>query len=200
MTAAEIPDLLVADVTAWHAWLAAHHTEPTGVWLVFGKKGQDAPTTLTYQPALEEALCFGWIDGQSRRGDDTTYSQRFTPRRARSPWSQRNVGIVARLIAQSRMQPAGLAEIERAKGDGRWDAAYAGSAGMEMPADLRDALAASSRASAMFEILTSANRFAICYRLGEAKRPGTRARRLTTYIEMLERGETLHPQKQRLET
>lgn len=121
---------------AWLSWLGAHQHEPAGVWLVLARKGTTRPTSLTYDQALEEALCHGWIDGQARRRDDTTYHQRFTPRRVRSPWSQRNVGLVARLAEQGRMQPAGLTEVERAKADGRWEAAYAGPATMEVPDDL----------------------------------------------------------------
>lgn len=195
----ELPELVVADQAAWRDWLAEHHADPVGVRLVLAKQGGDAPTTLTYAQALEEALCQGWIDGQSKRIDDATFHQRFTPRRARSLWSKRNVGLVADLEAAGRMQPAGRAEVERAKADGRWDAAYAGPATAEVPADLRAALAARPRAAANFELLTSQNRFAIIHRTGSAKRPDTRARRIDQFVAMLDRGETIYPQKQALD-
>ena len=197
--AEELPELVVADAPAWRAWLHEHHTQPTGVWLVLAKKGTTDPTSLSYQQALREALCYGWIDGQAGRRDDTTHRQRFTPRRLRSPWSQRNVGIIAELEAEGLMQPAGIAEVERAKADGRWDAAYAGQADMQVPPDLHAALAAEPRAQAMFDILTKGNRFAILYRIHEAKRPETRARRIDQFVAMLTRGETVHPQKARLD-
>jgi uncharacterized protein YdeI (YjbR/CyaY-like superfamily) len=196
---AEQPELLVPDVEAWRAWLRDHHTDPTGVWLVLAKKAalalEEPPTTLTYDEALDEALCHGWIDGQARRRDELTVFQRYTPRRARSPWSARNVGHVARLLDEGRMQPAGLAEVERAKADGRWDAAYAGPATATVPDDLAAALAASPAASAMFERLTSQNRYAILHRLGQLKRAETRERRVGEYVAMLARGETIYPQR-----
>lgn len=188
-------ELIVADAAAWRAWLGEHHESPAGVWLVLAKKGTTQPTSLSYEQALEEALCHGWIDGQARRRDETTYCQRFTPRRARSPWSKRNVGIVARLVTEGRMHPAGVAEVERAQADGRWDAAYAGPAGIEVPADLAAALTAEPGAQAMFDILTSQNRYAVLYRVESAKRPDTRARRIEQFVAMLARGETVYPQK-----
>jgi uncharacterized protein YdeI (YjbR/CyaY-like superfamily) len=124
----DLPELILDDATAWRVWLTDHHASQPGVWLVLAKKGTVEPTSLVYDQALEEALCHGWIDGQARRRDETTYRQRFTPRRKKSSWSQRNVGIVTRLISEGRMHPAGVAEVERAKGDGRWDAASAGQA------------------------------------------------------------------------
>jgi uncharacterized protein YdeI (YjbR/CyaY-like superfamily) len=193
--AADPPELVVANAAAWRAWLCEHHGEPTGVWLVLARKGTTEPTSLSYDQALDEALCHGWIDGQVRRRDEGTFRQRFTPRRARSPWSARNVDNVARLTAEGLMHPAGVAEVERARADGRWDAAYAGPATAEVPADLADALAAHPRAQAMFAILTSQNRYAIVYRLGQLKRPESRARRLAEFVAMLERGETVHPQQ-----
>ncbi len=189
------PQLIVADADAWRNWLASHHQDPTGVWLVLAKKGTTEPTNLTYDQALEEALCHGWIDGQVRRRDEGTYKQRFTPRRARSAWSRRNVSIVEQLTAEGRMRPAGMVEVTRAKTDGRWQAAYAGQASIEMPSDLATALAAEPTAQAMFDILTSQNRYAILYRLDTAKRADTRARRIAHYVAMLARGETIHPQK-----
>jgi uncharacterized protein YdeI (YjbR/CyaY-like superfamily) len=168
------------------------------LWLVLAKKGTVAPTSLSYDQALEEALCHGWIDGQVQRRDQTTYRQRFTPRRPRSPWSARNVGIVTGLVAAGRMHPAGVTEVERAKADGRWDAAYAGPASIEVPADLGAALAAEPRAQAMFDILTSQNRYAVLYRISNAKSVGTRARRIDQFVAMLARGETVYPQKRTL--
>lgn len=192
------PDLTVADAAAWRDWLGEHHESPPGVWLVLAKKGTTRPTSLTYDQALEEALCHGWIDGQARRRDEATYVQRFTPRRARSPWSQRNVDRVERLEREGRMRPAGVAEVERAKADGRWDAAYRGSATIEVPDDLAAALTAEPRAGAMFDILTSQNRYAVLYRIAGAKRADTRARRIDQFVAMLARGETVYPQKRTL--
>ncbi len=194
----EPAELLVPDAAAWRAWLASHHDEEGGVWLVLAKKGTTEPTSLSYDQALDEALCFGWIDGQVRRLDEGTFRQRFTPRRSRSPWSKRNVGIADRLLADGRMHARGLAEVERAKADGRWEAAYAGPATIEVPADLAAALAASPRARAMFELLTSQNRYAVLFRISSAKRADTRARRIEQFVAMLARGETVYPQKRTL--
>lgn len=193
--AEDLPRLVVRDADGWHDWLAQHVTSAAGVWLVLARKGTVEPTSLSYDEALEEALCHGWIDGQKARLDELTYLQRFTPRRARSSWSKRNVGIVERLTEQGRMHPQGLAEVERARADGRWDAAYAGPATIEVPADLAQALAAVPGAQAAFERLTSQNRFAILYRIGAAVRPETRARRIEGHVAMLARGETIHPQQ-----
>ena len=191
-------ELIVVDVDAWRDWLGEHHAEPDGVWLVLAKKNVTAPTSLTYDEALEEALCHGWIDGQRRGRDDQTFVQRYTPRRAQSMWSKRNVDRVARMEQEGRMRPAGRAEVERAKADGRWDKAYGGSSALEIPDDLATALAADPRAQAMFEILTSANRFAVVHRVNGAKRPETRAKRITQYVEQLARGETIYPQQRTL--
>lgn len=200
----ELPELVVADAEAWRRWLGAHHGEPGGIWLVLARKGTGTsatsaqPTSLNYDQALDEALCHGWIDGQVRRRDEATFRQRFTPRRARSPWSVRNVEIVARLTDEGRMHPAGQAEVKRARGDGRWDAAYAGPAGIQVPADLTEALAAAPRARAMFEILTSQNRYAVLHRIHSAKRADTRARRIARFVQMLALGETVYPQRRTL--
>ncbi len=196
--AAELIELTVADATAWRAWLGEHHEDSVGVWLVLAKKGTVDPTSLSYDQALDEALCHGWIDGQTRRLDESTYRQRFTPRRAKSPWSKRNVEMVKRLVAEGKMEAAGTAAVERAKADGRWKAAYAGQATMEVPADLRAALAAEPRAQAMFEILTSQNRYAVLYRIQNAKHADTRDRRIAQFVAMLSRGETIHPQRRTL--
>ena len=126
--ATELPELLVPDVVAWRRWLDANHAGSPGAWLVLAKKGFTEPTDLTYEQALGEAVCYGWIDGQVGRRDEATYRQRFTPRRARSPWSANNVALAERLMAEGRMRPAGVSAVERAKADGRWEAAYAGRA------------------------------------------------------------------------
>jgi uncharacterized protein YdeI (YjbR/CyaY-like superfamily) len=181
--------LELPDGPAWRAWLDAHHADSDGVWLVTAKKGVSG---VGREAALEEALCHGWIDGQARSRDDETYLQRYTPRRSRSAWSQRNTKIVERLTAEGRMHPAGLAEVERAKADGRWEAAYAGSATIEVPADLVAALEAEPDAQAMFEKLNRQNRYSVLYRIQDAKRPETRARRIEKYVAMLARGETIY--------
>ncbi|MFG1751928.1 YdeI/OmpD-associated family protein [Streptosporangium sandarakinum] len=194
----ELLELTVTDARAWREWLSGHHDGSAGVWLVLAKQNTTHPTSLTYDQALDEALCHGWIDGRLRRRDETTFCRRFTPRGRQSPWSARNVSIVTRLISEGRMHPAGMAEVERAKTDGRWDTAYAGQAGIEVPADLAAALAAKPQAQAMFDILTSQNRYAVLYRIANAKRAETRARRITQFVDMLARGEAIHPQKRTL--
>lgn len=191
----EPPELIVRDAEAWRTWLVRHHADPAGVWLVLAKKGTEKPTSLTHDQALEEALCHGWIDGQAGRRDDTTYRQRFTPRRKRSAWSKRNTSIAERLEEEGRMHPAGRAEVERARADGRWDAAYAGPASIEVPPDLTEALAAEPKAQAMFEALNSQNRYAVLYRVATAKRAETRARKIEQFVAMLARGETIYPQR-----
>jgi uncharacterized protein YdeI (YjbR/CyaY-like superfamily) len=191
------PELLLADASTWRAWLAKNCSESKGVWLVLAKKGTRDPTSLSYDAALEEAICFGWIDGQLGRRDDTTFRRKFTPRNARSPWSQRNVTIAEELMRSGRMQQAGEDEVVKAKADGRWAAAYEGQAAAAVPDDLAAALRANSAAQAMFETLNSANRYAILYRVGNAKKAETRARRIEQFVEMLARGETIHPQGSR---
>lgn len=192
------PELMVSDAAAWRAWLDDHYEDGRGVWLVVVKAGKSAPTTLTYDDALEEALCYGWIDGQARSRDEATFRQSFTPRRPRSRWSQRNVDIVSRLEAAGKMHPAGTAEVERAQADGRWAAASAVAADAPTPADLADALSKNPRAAAMFEILTKSNRSALLRRIEEAKRAETRTRRIEESVTMLSRGETPYPQKRAL--
>lgn len=194
----EQQELTVVDADAWREWLSEHHDSSIGVWLVLAKRGTTQPTSLTYDQALDEALGHGWIDGQVQRRDEITYRQRFTRRRTRSPWSARNVAIVTRLITEGRMHPSGMAEVDRAKADGRWDAAYAGQASADVPDDLAAALAAEPRAKAMFDILTSQNRYSVLYRVTSAKRPETRASRIAQFVAMLARGETVHPQKRTL--
>jgi uncharacterized protein YdeI (YjbR/CyaY-like superfamily) len=197
LNAVELPELLVADVGEWRRWLRTHHTNSQGVWLVLARKGTTDPTTVSYDEALEEAICFGWIDGQIGRRDTSTFRRRFTPRNSRSPWSQRNTVIAERLIVTGRMQRTGEDEVRKAKEDGRWEAAYAGQASIAVPEDLLAALSANPRAKAMFATLTRANRYAILYRIGNAKKLETRARRIGQFVEMLARGETIHPQAPR---
>jgi len=194
VNAVDLPELVVGDAGEWRSWLTAHHAHSPGVWLVLAKKGTVGPTSVSYDQALDEAICFGWIDGQLGRRDDVTFRRRFTPRRARSPWSRRNAATAERLIAAGRMHRSGETEVRQAKEDGRWEAAYAGQASIEVPEDLTTALSADPRAKAMFETLTSANRYAILYRIGSAKKPETRSRRIGQFVEMLARGETIHPQ------
>jgi uncharacterized protein YdeI (YjbR/CyaY-like superfamily) len=193
--AVELQILTVTDARAWREWLSDHHAGSPGVWLVLAKKGTSRPTSLTYNQALEEALCHGWIDGQVRGGDAHTYRQRFTPRRARSAWSKRNVGIAERLLGEGRMAPAGLQQIEQAREDGRWAAAYAGPATIQVPADLAAALDADPAAHEAFTALSAQNRYAILYRLQAARRPDTRRRRIEQFVAMLARGETPYPQR-----
>jgi uncharacterized protein YdeI (YjbR/CyaY-like superfamily) len=194
--ARELPELLVPDAAAWRDWLAQNHTSSPGVWLVLHKKGGDV-TTVTYAGALDEALCYGWIDGQSARRDEASYLQRMTPRGPRSMWSARNVEHIARLEREGRMQEAGRAAVRAAQADGRWEAAYAGPATAEVPVDLAAAVAANPDAQAMFEVLTSTNRFALIHRLNSVKREETRTRKIAEYVEMLARQETPYPQRQR---
>jgi uncharacterized protein YdeI (YjbR/CyaY-like superfamily) len=173
---------------AWANWLEAHHGDDAGVWLKFAKKGTGV-TTVTYAEALEVALCFGWIDAQVKRLDETYYLQRFTPRRARSKWSKLNREAATRLIEAGSMRPPGLAEVERAKADGRWDAAYDSPATATVPDDLELALARNKKARESFATLTKSQRYLILYRIQDAKRPETRARRIAQFVEMLARGE-----------
>ncbi|MGA9876566.1 MAG: YdeI/OmpD-associated family protein [Solirubrobacteraceae bacterium] len=198
MTEIDEPTLTLLDATAWRAWLDEHHKQPHGLWLRLAKKGTTTPTSLTYEQALDEALCHGWIDGQLRRLDELTYRQRFTPRRARSAWSKRNIDHIKRLTGEGRMKPTGLAAVQQAKTDGRWDAAYAGQATIGVPPDLADALSAEPAAQAMFDILTSQNRYSVLFRIHSAKRADTRSRRIEQFVAMLARGETPHPQKRSL--
>jgi uncharacterized protein YdeI (YjbR/CyaY-like superfamily) len=194
MAKAELAELIVADAEALHAWLTEHHAASAGVWLALTKKGGTV-TTLTWQQAVDEALCFGWIDGQARKGDQAISWIRFTPRRPRSAWSQRNVEHVARLEAQGRMLPPGRAAVQAAQADGRWAAAYASSSEAEVPADLMAAIAADPAAQAMFDVLTKLNRFALIYRVNSVKRAQTRERKISEFVAMLARHETIYPQK-----
>ena len=193
----DLPELIAVDAAAWRRWLSDHYADPTGIWLVLAKKGTTEPTGLDYDKALHEAICHGWIDGQVGRRDEATFRQRFTPRRARSAWSKYNVARVDRLTKAGMMHPAGTAEVDRARADGRFEAAYDGQAKMDVPSDLALALAAAPNAKVMFETLTSQNRYAVLYRIGDAKRPETRARRIEQFVTMLAGGETIYPQRAR---
>ena len=196
MASAELEELIVADAEELRAWLSANHATSPGVWLALTRKGGTV-TTLTWQHAVDEGLCFGWIDGQARKRDQETSWIRFTPRRSRSSWSQRNVGHVARLEAEGRMHPAGRAAVDAAKADGRWAAAYAPPSEAEVPADLLAAIAVVPAAQAMFDVLTKANRFAIIHRVNGVKRAETRERKIREVVAMLARHETIYPQKAR---
>ncbi|MGW3783343.1 YdeI/OmpD-associated family protein [Micromonospora chokoriensis] len=196
MTSAELAELVVADADGLRTWLSANHTSSPGVWLALTKKGGTV-TTLTWQQAVDEGLCFGWIDGQARKRDEGSSWIRFTPRRPRSSWSQRNVANVARLEELGRMMPAGRAAVEAAKADGRWAAAYAPPSEAEVPADLLAAIAAEPAAQAMLDVLTKANRFALIHRLNAVKRVETRERKIVEFVAMLARHETFYPQKAR---
>jgi uncharacterized protein YdeI (YjbR/CyaY-like superfamily) len=187
-------ELIVADAAAWRAWLDANEDASDGVWLVLAKKGTTEPTSLSYAQAVDEALCSGWIDGQKRSRDETTFVERFTPRRSASLWSQRNIGLVEALIAEGRMRARGHAEIERAKSDGRWERAYASSRTAEIPEDLAAALEVSTAAAATFATLNAANRYSVIHRIITAPSATSRGNRLAKLIGMLEAGETPHPQ------
>jgi uncharacterized protein YdeI (YjbR/CyaY-like superfamily) len=181
-----------AKAADFEGWLRKHHGKASCVWVKSAKKSSGI-TSMTYDEAVDVALCYGWIDGQGKSLDERYTLQRYTPRGKRSKWSKRNRERVARLTKEGRMQPAGLAEVERAKGDGRWDAAYDSPANAKVPDDLAKALAKSAKARTFFESLNSTNRYAILYRLQDAKKPETRARRLEKFVEMLKKGEKLYP-------
>jgi uncharacterized protein YdeI (YjbR/CyaY-like superfamily) len=187
----EVPLLPFANKAAWKKWLDKHHATSSGIWIHFAKKASSIPS-VTHDEALDVALCYGWIDSQTKGYDEKTFLQKFTPRGARSIWSTINCDKAHALIDSGEMKPSGLAEIERAKKDGRWDAAYEGQARAQIPPDLQAALEAKPRAAKFFATLSSQNRYAILFRLHTAKKPETRAKRLAQFVGMLERGETLH--------
>lgn len=176
----------------WAEWLARQHDKSSGVWLKLAKKASGIPS-VTYDEALEAALCYGWIDGQKKSFDAEYWLQKFTPRGPKSIWSQINTDKAERLIASGEMQPAGLKAVEAAKRDGRWEAAYASQKDMSIPEDFQAALERNKKARQFFEGLNSANRYAILFRIHNAKRPETRARWIEKFVDMLERGERLHP-------
>jgi uncharacterized protein YdeI (YjbR/CyaY-like superfamily) len=186
-----MPIVAFDDAAAWEAWLRRHHRGSNGVWLRLARKAS-SPGALTHAESLDVALCYGWIDGLSKSETSTTWLRKFTPRRARSIWSKVNRDKVQALITAGRMQPAGLAEIERARQDGRWDAAYDSWSTAAVPADLQAALDAEPRARAAFDTLDSRNRYAILFRTHTAKKPETRAKRIAQFVAMLKKGERIH--------
>jgi uncharacterized protein YdeI (YjbR/CyaY-like superfamily) len=187
-----LPRIAFPSASDWEQWLERHHAAADGVWVQMAKKDSGI-ASVRYPQVLEIALSYGWIDGRREALDERYFLQRFSPRRARSRWSRINRDTADRLIAEGRMRPAGLAEVERARADGRWDAAYEGQKSIAVPDDLQRELDARPQAAAFFAELNSQNRYAILYRLQDAKRPETRARRLEQFVAMLEAGERLHP-------
>ena len=187
----DLPIIPFNSAQAWEQWLEQHHTEPDGLWLKIAK-ADTSIRTVTYAEALEIALCFGWIDGQKQKFDESYWLQKFTPRRPKSGWSQRNKTIVAELMAAGRMREAGQVEIDRAIADGRWDAAYASQSKIEVPEDFQAELEQNPQAQAFFDTLNSANRYAFLYRITTAKKVETRQKRISQFIDMLNRGEKLH--------
>ena len=183
-TTAEFADRAFASAAEFEAWLAAEHERSPGLYVRIAKKSAGVPS-VTAAETIEVALCFGWIDGRANRVDDDWYTIRFTPRRARSMWSQKNVETVARLVADGRMRPAGLAAVRAAQDDGRWDRAYAGPATITVPDDLAAALAASPEAAAAFEELDRTNRYSVLWRVHTATTPQTRAKRIAACVEAL---------------
>jgi uncharacterized protein YdeI (YjbR/CyaY-like superfamily) len=194
MPDSDLPVVGFGDPGAWESWLAEQHALSPGVWLKIAKKGSGAPG-VSYPEALEVALCYGWIDGQKGTLDDEYWLQRFTPRRPGGRWSKINTDKAAELIEAGRMQPAGMREVELAREDGRWDAAYAGQRTAGVPEDLERELAGNDAARAFFATLSGVNRYAILHRIGDAKRPETRAKRIAKYVAMLAAHETIHPQR-----
>jgi uncharacterized protein YdeI (YjbR/CyaY-like superfamily) len=195
---AELPELLVPDAAALRAWLKGNHATSDGARLVLTKKG-GTDTTVTWASAVEELLCYGWIDGQAGKRDEGSYTIRITPRRARSSWSKRNVALVEQLERQRRMRAAGRAAMQAAKADGRWAAAYDGPATAQVQDDLLAAIAAVPEARRMFDVLTSSNRFALYARLNTVKKAETRERKIREFVAMLARHEAPYPQKARPE-
>lgn len=193
---AELPELLLPDTAAWRRWLEDNHESSPGVWLIEHKKG-GTTTTLTYAQALDEALCFGWIDGQAKTRDGGSYLQRFTPRGPRSIWSVRNRTYVDRLRAEGRMREAGERAVAAAQADGRWERAYAGPATAEMPTELMAAIEADADALATYRTLSSQNRYAMIFRLTQLKTDAAKERNIAKFVAMLSRGETFYPQGRR---
>jgi uncharacterized protein YdeI (YjbR/CyaY-like superfamily) len=191
---AGLPILGFASAAEWEAWLAAQPESSKGLWLKLAKKGAGAPS-LTRQQAIDGALCHGWIDGQINKYDAHFWLVRFTPRKPASRWSEINRAKATELIAQGRMRPRGLRQVELAKADGRWDAAYAGQGSAAVPDDLDSALKRSPKARASFDALSRQNRYAILYRIHAVKQAKTREARIAKYVAMLERGETIYPEK-----
>ena len=181
-----------ASAAEWERWLGENHRDCDGVWIKMAKRASGVDG-VRYPEVLESALCYGWIDARREALDERFFLQRFTPRRTRSRWSRINRETAERLISEGRMRPSGLAQVERAKADGRWEAAYESQARSRIPEDLERELDARPAAKASFERLNSQNRYAILYRLADAKRAETRERRLAKFVEMLEAGKTIYP-------
>lgn len=190
-TTKELPVMAFASASAWEAWLAAHHAELGGVWLKIAKKASGIPS-VTHDEALDVALCYGWIDGHNETPMTIPTFCKSLPRRARSLWSKRNIDKVTQLTARGEMQPSGLAEVEAAKQDGRWAAAYESSRNMTVPADFLKALEKDKKALAFFHTLNKANTYAIAFRLTTAKKPETRKRRFENLLAMLKRGDKIY--------
>lgn len=190
----DLPQLAFASRADWEAWLTANGAVSPGIWMMFAKKGSGI-ATVSKPEAIEAALCHGWIDGQLQPRDADYFLTRFTPRKAKSLWSEVNRATALRLIAEGRMAPAGLAEVERAKADGRWDAAYAPQGRAEVPADLQAALDANPAALALFNELGATNRYALIVRTHNTRKPEARAARIAKFVDMLARGETIYPHK-----
>jgi uncharacterized protein YdeI (YjbR/CyaY-like superfamily) len=188
----ELPVITFASAEEWEAWLEAHHASAGGVWIRYAKAGSGIES-VSYREAVRGALRYGWIDGQSKSIDERHWMQRFTPRRPRSRWSRVNREAATAMIERGEVAPAGLREVERAKADGRWDAAYDSPSTATVPEDLRRALDESPAASAAFEALDGQNRYAILHRVQTAKKPETRARRIEKFVAMLAEGGKLHP-------
>jgi uncharacterized protein YdeI (YjbR/CyaY-like superfamily) len=185
------PIVAFANASAFRRWLVKHHTAHPGIWMQIAKKDSGI-ASVTYAEALDEALCFGWIDRQKKRFDETAWLQKFIRRAPRSPWSKINTGHIERLTREGRIQPAGQAAVDAAKADGRWAKAYDSSRSAEVPADFLAALDRHKKARAYFDTLNKWHRYAIIYRLNDAKRPETRQRRLMKFVAMMQRGEKLH--------
>jgi uncharacterized protein YdeI (YjbR/CyaY-like superfamily) len=188
----DLPVISFVSRDTWESWLADHHAISNGLWLKIAKKGSGIGT-VSYPEALDVALCYGWIDGQKDRFDDDYWLQRFTPRRPRSKWSKVNCGKAAKLMETGQMKPAGLREVEQAKADGRWDAAYESQRTATVPDDLRQELEKNPKAREFFSTLDSANRYAILYRIEDAKTPDARTRRIEKVIAMLNEEKKFHP-------
>lgn len=187
-----LPIIAFASQQEWEAWLNEHRADAKGLWIKLAKKGADVPT-ISYAEALEVALCYGWIDGQKAAFDDQYWLQKFTPRGPKSIWSKVNRDKAEALLAEGRMQPAGIAQMERAQADGRWDAAYESQSKIAVPSDFQSELDKNQQAREFFDTLNSANRYAILFRIQTAKKPETRAARIQKFIEMLVQRQKIHP-------
>jgi uncharacterized protein YdeI (YjbR/CyaY-like superfamily) len=187
----ELPTLAFASAKEWEAWLERHHATAPGVWIKLAKKGSGIPS-VTYMEAVNVGLCYGWIDSQSKSLDDHQYVQRFTPRRARSPWSKINRAKAEEFIAQGKMRPAGMREVQAAQADGRWEAAYDGQRTIEVPPDLKKLLDKNAKAKRFFAALDSKNRYAVLHRIQQARKPETRARRIEQFVAMLAEGKKIY--------